>query len=68
MLVLSRKPGEEIVIGGNIRVMVVEVRGNKVRLGFTAPPEVPIRRDELGSPADGGEPVPGRPPPGEGQP
>jgi carbon storage regulator len=48
MLVLSRKLGEEIVIGGNIRVKVLAVHGNKVRLGFTAPSDVPIHRDELG--------------------
>ena len=47
MLVLSRKPGEEVVVGDNIRVMVVDIRGDKVRLGFTAPTEVPIHRDEV---------------------
>lgn len=47
MLVLSRKVGEEIVIGDNIRVKVVAVQGNKVRLGFEAPNEVVIRREEI---------------------
>ena len=47
MLVLSRKPGEELVIGDNIRLTVVAIRGNKVRLGITAPVEVPVRRLEL---------------------
>jgi carbon storage regulator len=47
MLVLSRKIGEEIIIGDNIRVMVVAVRGNQVRLGFSAPGEVNIHRAEL---------------------
>ena len=37
MLVLSRKPGEKVVIGGGITVTVVSVKGNKVRLAFTAP-------------------------------
>jgi carbon storage regulator len=46
MLVLSRKPGERIVLG-NIVVTVVSVSGNRVRLGFTAPADVPIRREEL---------------------
>ena len=46
MLVLSRKPGEEVVIGDNIRLTVVAIRGNQVRLGFTAPPEVSIKREE----------------------
>ena len=47
MLVLSRKPGEELVIGDNIRLTVVAIRGNQVRLGITAPVEVPVRRQEL---------------------
>ena len=47
MLVLSRKPGEAIVIGDGITVTVVEVKGERVRLGFTAPAEVPIHREEL---------------------
>lgn len=47
MLVLTRKPGEEVIIGDGIRVAVVGVQGNKVRLGFTAPEDVPIRREEL---------------------
>ena len=47
MLVLSRKVGEKVVIGGCITVTVVAVDGNKVRLGFTAPPEVRIDREEV---------------------
>jgi carbon storage regulator len=47
MLVLSRKEGEVIIIGDDIRVTVAEIRGNHVRLGFTAPPGVAIRREEL---------------------
>jgi carbon storage regulator len=47
MLVLSRKPGEEVVIGGNIRLTVVAIRGNQVRLGVTAPADVSIWREEL---------------------
>ena len=47
MLVLSRKVGETIVIGDNVRVTVVAVHGNKLRLGIAAPPEVHIRRSEL---------------------
>ena len=47
MLVLSRSLGEEIVIDGNVRVKVVEVRGNRVRLAVCAPRDVPIRRSEL---------------------
>jgi carbon storage regulator len=47
MLVLSRKPGERIVIGTNIVLMVVDVRGNKVRLAVDAPREVSVHRQEL---------------------
>jgi carbon storage regulator len=47
MLVLSRKRGERIVIGNDIAVVVLEVRGDRVKLGFTAPAEVPIHRAEV---------------------
>ena len=47
MLVLSRKPGEKIHIGSGITVTVVEIQGNKIRLGIDAPEEVPIFRAEL---------------------
>ena len=46
-LVLSRKMNESIVINDNIEVMVVEVRGDKVRLAFVAPREVSIHRREI---------------------
>ena len=47
MLVLTRSIGEEIVIDGKIRVMVVEVKGDKVRLGTSAPPSVTVDRSEV---------------------
>ena len=47
MLVLSRKPGEKVVIGGGITVTVVRVLGDKVRLAFDAPDQVRILRAEL---------------------
>lgn len=47
MLVLSRHLGESIVINGNIVVTVVDVKHDKVRLGISAPKEVPIYREEL---------------------
>lgn len=47
MLVLSRKKNESIVIDGNIVVTIIEVRGDKVRLGIEAPREVPIHRSEV---------------------
>ena len=54
MLVLSRKLGESIVIGNGITVTVVEVHGERVRLGFTAPADVPIHREELQRKVDAG--------------
>lgn len=47
MLVLSRKRGEGIVIGEGITVTVLEVRGDRVKLGFSSPAEVPIHRAEV---------------------
>jgi carbon storage regulator len=47
MLVLSRKHGESVVIGGGITVTVLKMKGNVVQLGFDAPKEVSIRRSEL---------------------
>lgn len=47
MLVLSRKTNESIVINQDITVVVMGIQGNKVRLGFEAPAEVAILRDEL---------------------
>ncbi len=47
MLVLSRKKHESIIIGDNIVVMVVEVRGDKVRLGIEAPRDVSVHRREV---------------------
>ena len=47
MLVLSRKKDEKIVIGDNITVMVIEIRGDKVRLGIDAPKEVTVHRQEV---------------------
>lgn len=47
MLCLSRKVGESVVIDDKTMVTVVEVRSGKVRLGFTAPREVPIDRLEI---------------------
>jgi len=47
MLVLSRKKDEKIVIGDNISIMVVEIRGDKVRLGIDAPREVSVHRREV---------------------
>lgn len=47
MLVLSRHLNEAIVIGENISIVVVEIRGNKVRLGIEATPDVKVHRKEI---------------------
>lgn len=47
MLVLSRKKNECIIIDENIVITVVEIRGDKVRLGIEAPKEIPIHRSEV---------------------
>jgi carbon storage regulator len=47
MLVLSRRVGEVIVIDGDIRITVVLVQGQKVRIGIEAPPHVPVDRQEV---------------------
>jgi len=47
MLVLSRQCDETIIIGDNIRVTIVEVRGDKVRIGIDAPRDVSVHRQEI---------------------
>ncbi len=47
MLVLNRKRGEQVVIGDGITVTVLEVKGDRVKLGFDGPPDVPIHRKEI---------------------
>lgn len=47
MLVLSRQPGQRIMIGDDIEVMVVSIHGNKVRLGIKAPRNVLVNREEV---------------------
>jgi len=47
MLVLTRSVGQEIVIDGNIRVMVLGIQGNKIRLGIAAPPIIRVDRAEV---------------------
>ena len=47
MLVLSRKKNESIVINNDITIVVVEIRGDKVRLGIEAPKEIPVHRREV---------------------
>lgn len=47
MLVLSRKKNESIVINDDITIVIVEIRGDKVRLGIEAPKEIPVHRREV---------------------
>ena len=47
MLVLNRKPGEKVLIGEDIEVVVLAVQGDRVKLGFTAPRYVSIFRSEI---------------------
>lgn len=56
MLVLSRKKNESIVINDDITVTVVEIRGDKVRLGIVAPKEIPVHRQEVHDAIHGKEP------------
>lgn len=55
MLVLSRKKNESIVINDDITIVVVEIKGDKVRLGVEAPKEVPVRRIRAYDPLHGNE-------------
>ena len=57
MLVLSRQRDESIMIGDNIVVTIVDIRGDKVRLGVEAPKEVPVHRREVFDAIARGEPV-----------
>ena len=57
MLVLSRKRGEGIVIGDGVEVTVLEVSGNRVKLGIAAPAEMPIHREEVAERIGGGPPA-----------
>ena len=47
MLVLSRKKDERIMIGDNVSIMIVDIRGDKVRLGIEAPAEISVHRREV---------------------
>lgn len=47
MLVLSRKVGEKLVIDDDVTVAILSVKGNQVRIGIAAPPEVQVHREEI---------------------
>lgn len=47
MLILSRRIGEALIIGDDVKVTVLGVKGNQVRLGIDAPKDVPVHREEV---------------------
>ena len=47
MLILTRRPGETLKIGDDVEVTVLQVKGNQVRIGITAPKEVAVHREEI---------------------
>ena len=47
MLVLSRQRDESIIVGDNVQITIVDIRGDKVRLGIEAPPHIPVHRKEV---------------------
>ena len=49
MLIITRRPGEKIMIGDDVVVEVIEVSGNSVRIGIAAPRSVPVYREEIWS-------------------
>ncbi len=63
MLVLSRKKNESIVINNDITVTVVEIRGDKVRLGIVAPKDIPVHRQEVYDAIHGKDQTEAAPPP-----
>ena len=47
MLILTRRMGETLMIGDDIAVTVLDVKGNQIRLGIAAPKEIPVHREEV---------------------
>jgi carbon storage regulator len=57
MLILTRRVGETLKIGEEIEVTVLSLKGNQVRIGITAPKDVPLHREEIYNRIKGGEPL-----------
>lgn len=47
MLILTRRPGESLIIGDDVRLSVLAVKGNQVRIGIDAPKEITVHREEI---------------------
>jgi carbon storage regulator len=47
MLILTRKVGETVMIGDNVAVAIIGVKGNQIRIGINAPKDVPVHRKEI---------------------
>ncbi len=47
MLILSRKAGEKLMIGDNVELTILGIKGNQVRVGVSAPKDVPVHREEV---------------------
>lgn len=60
MLILTRRPGESVMIGDDLVVTILGVKGNQVRVGITAPAEVSVDREEIRVRKDQGLPPPVR--------
>lgn len=58
MLILTRRPGETIVIGGGIEVTIMQLHGQQVRVGITAPKGIPVDRKEIAERKAAGRPRP----------
>ena len=59
MLILSRRTDESIVIGDEVTITILSVKGKQVRIGITAPPDVSVHREEIYQRIQAGDPIEG---------